>query len=104
LLAQQVETFFSALTNTELHNLYGPTEAAIDVSYWDCASEDASKLPSIIPIGRPINNIQLNVLSGGMTPTPIGVAGELHIGGAGLARGYLNQPALMRETFRFCRK
>ena len=80
----------------ELHNLYGPTESAVDVTYWQCRPE--SKEPRV-PIGRPIANIQLHILDKRMLPVPVGVAGELHISGRGLARGYLHQPALSAESF-----
>jgi len=79
-----------------LHNLYGPTEAAVDVTYWACRvySEQA-----IVPIGRPIANTQIYILDSNLQPVPIGVPGELHIGGIGLARGYLNRPDLTAEKF-----
>ena len=89
------ERFFERL-NAELHNLYGPTEAAIDVSYWPC--QRASDL-TIVPIGRPIANTQLYILSPDLEPVPVGAEGELHIGGVNLARGYLNRPELTQEKF-----
>jgi non-ribosomal peptide synthetase component F len=79
-----------------LHNLYGPTEASIDVSFWDCSSKNH---PGIVPIGKPIWNTSLYILDSTLTPVPIGVVGELHIGGDGLARGYLNRPELTAEKF-----
>jgi amino acid adenylation domain-containing protein len=83
-------------TGAELFNLYGPTEASIDVSSWGCVrGADEGR----VPIGRPISNTQLYVLDGGMRPVPVGVSGELHIGGVGLARGYMNRPALTAEKF-----
>ncbi len=80
---------------TRLHNLYGPTEASIDVSYFD----DVNSSLSVIPIGRAISNTRLLVLSPGGMLCPVGVPGELYLGGVGLARGYLNQPALTAERF-----
>jgi len=89
------ERFFARL-NAELHNLYGPTEASIDVTYWHCIPRDARR---IVPIGRPIANIQVYILDTHSQLVPIGVAGELCIGGVGLARGYLNRPDLTAEKF-----
>ncbi|HEX5658179.1 MAG TPA: amino acid adenylation domain-containing protein, partial [Polyangiales bacterium] len=83
-----------ARLSVELHNLYGPTEAAIDVSAWQCLREDAST-----PIGRPIANIQLYVLDPAGQLVPPGIAGELFIGGVGLARGYHRRPDLTAERF-----
>lgn len=84
------------LNPARLHNLYGPTEAAIDVSYWPVP--DAEQL-SVVPIGRPIQNIQLYILNEQRQLQPKGAPGELYIGGVGLARGYLNQPALTEQRF-----
>ncbi|MGA9379449.1 MAG: amino acid adenylation domain-containing protein, partial [Phormidium sp.] len=80
----------------ELHNLYGPTEAAIDVTYWQCQKD--SQLTTV-PLGRPIANTQIYILDQNLQPVPIGVPGELHIGGVGLAKGYLNRPELTAEKF-----
>lgn len=81
-----------------LHNLYGPTEAAIDVSHWHCRPDLLDSLTRV-PIGRPIDNIQLYVLDSAMQLVPPGVTGELHIGGVGLARGYLGRPELTAQRF-----
>ncbi|MEC4088111.1 non-ribosomal peptide synthetase [Pseudoalteromonas rubra] len=90
-----VEQFKVLLPTAQLHNLYGPTEAAIDVSYWDCAMPHGSS----IPIGKPIQNIQLYILDDALNLLPQGACGELHIGGEGLARGYHNRPELTEERF-----
>jgi len=89
------DRFFSRL-NAELHNGYGPTEATIAATFWKC--RPGEHRPSI-PIGGPIANTRVYLLDGSLEPVPIGVAGELHIGGAGLARGYLNSPELTAEKF-----
>lgn len=92
------ERFFARFPDPQvaLHNLYGPTEAAIDVTFWEC--QRGSK-PQSIPIGRPIANTQIYILDAALQPTPIGVPGELYIGGVGLARGYHKRPALTAEKF-----
>ncbi|MFT4433836.1 amino acid adenylation domain-containing protein [Caballeronia sp. 15715] len=82
------------LSHAQLHNLYGPTEAAIDVTHWTCHAGDP-----VVPIGRPIANVSTHVLDQSMNRLPVGVAGELYLGGAGLARGYLNRPGLTAERF-----
>ncbi|CAM4507023.1 non-ribosomal peptide synthetase [Nocardia ninae] len=78
-----------------LVNLYGPTEATVDVSYYDCPDHPVDR----VPIGRPIDNIRLYVLDPHRQLQPIGVPGELYIGGVGVARGYLNRPELTEERF-----
>ncbi|MCC8379602.1 non-ribosomal peptide synthetase, partial [Xenorhabdus sp. PB30.3] len=93
--AELQQRFFSRF-NTELHNLYGPTEAAIDVTYWACQRDDKRHF---VPIGYPISNTQMYVLDKQGNPVPIGVSGEIHIGGVGVARGYLNRPELTTERF-----
>ena len=95
-LAFDLQQRFFQLLNAELHNLYGPTEASVDVTYWQCTHD--SNL-NIVPIGKPIWNTQIYILDKRMQPVPIGVPGELHIGGVGLARGYLNRPQLTAEKF-----
>ncbi|TFI51868.1 amino acid adenylation domain-containing protein [Mastigocladus laminosus UU774] len=89
------QSFFEHF-NCELHNLYGPTEAAIDVTYYRCLPQIQQQ---IVPIGRPITNTQIYILDQYLQPVPVGIAGELHIGGVGLARGYLNQPELTSQKF-----
>ncbi|MGC5284691.1 amino acid adenylation domain-containing protein [Micromonospora sp. DT231] len=90
--------FTARLPGCGLHNLYGPTEAAIDVSSWACDPALLAEVASV-PIGAPISNVRLHVLDARGNPCPVGVAGELHIGGVGLARGYHRRAALTAERF-----
>ncbi|MGG4216520.1 amino acid adenylation domain-containing protein, partial [Paenibacillus alvei] len=91
------ERLVSSLAGAKLVNLYGPTEATVDVSYFDC---EPSEEYAVIPIGKPIQNIRLYIVKEGTEQLqPIGVAGELCIGGVGVARGYLNRPKLTAEKF-----
>ncbi|HZM77692.1 MAG TPA: amino acid adenylation domain-containing protein, partial [Candidatus Limnocylindrales bacterium] len=83
------------LPHVELHNLYGPTEAAVDVTAWHCTAADGAS----VPIGTPLHNCYLRVLDESLRPTPIGVEGELHIGGVQVSRGYLDRPDLTAERF-----
>ena len=82
----------------ELHNLYGPTEVSIDATSWSCR-RDVEETGDAVPIGRPISNMQVYVFNTGLQPAAAGAAGELHVGGVGLARGYLGRPDLTAESF-----
>jgi amino acid adenylation domain-containing protein len=87
---------YARLPWVELHNLYGPTEAAVDVTFWHC-----ERVPSrpLVPIGRPVANTQIYVLDPSLQPTPVGVPGELFIGGVQVGMGYWRRPALTAEKF-----
>lgn len=88
--------FFEYFPAAQLHNLYGPTEATVDVSYYEV-------LPSVnyqkIPIGKPVDNTQLYIFSREQHLQPIGLPGELYIGGINLSPGYLNREELTKEKF-----
>ncbi|MDZ7286756.1 MAG: amino acid adenylation domain-containing protein, partial [candidate division KSB1 bacterium] len=81
----------------QLFNAYGPTEGTIAACWQLVEGREADR--DTVPIGRPFANVQLYVLDARLRPVPIGVPGELHIGGAGVARGYLNRPDLTAEKF-----
>lgn len=82
---------------TTLINEYGPTETVVGCCVYTVRA-DAS-FAGTVPIGTPINNMQAYVLDTHLQPVPVGVAGDLYIGGVGVARGYLNQPELTAERF-----
>jgi len=86
----------SLLPRTALFNEYGPTEGTVWSSVYEFRFQG---LGTTVTIGRPIANTQIYLLDRYLQPVPIGVPGELYIGGAGLARGYLNRPDLTEEKF-----
>jgi amino acid adenylation domain-containing protein len=83
-------------TQVQWINTYGPTEASVIATAYE---PPGSEIPPVLPIGRPIANTQVHVLDAHLQPVPVGIRGELHIGGVGVARGYLNRPELTREKF-----
>ncbi len=95
-LSPELRDRFFDLLPADLHNLYGPTEATIDATSWSCGRSDTRR---VVPIGRPIANFRAHVLDSHLSAAPVGVAGELHLAGTGLARGYLGDPALTAERF-----
>jgi amino acid adenylation domain-containing protein len=98
LLGEALQFWREHAPETRVVNEYGPTETVVGCCVYEVA---AGRAPSrgAVPIGRPIANTQLYLLDANLRPVPEGVWGELHIGGAGLARGYTNQPALTAERF-----
>lgn len=97
LKVQHVAKFHELLQpyDITLHNLYGPTETTIEVTYYDC---DTDTLP-LVPIGRPVDNIQIYIVGSHGELQPVGVTGELCVSGVGLARGYLNLPEITANRF-----
>jgi acyl-CoA synthetase (AMP-forming)/AMP-acid ligase II len=78
-----------------LVNSYGPTETTITAAVYECKADQQG----LVPIGRPLANVQIYLLDAYLQPTVPGVVGEIYIGGAGVARGYLHRPELTAERF-----
>ena len=91
-----VRQFYKKCKTAKLYNTYGPTETTVEASVWECNPKDAS---TIAPIGSPIAGAKLYILDENLNVVPVGVAGELFIGGEGVARGYLNASSLTKEKF-----
>ena len=89
---------FFGLLDAELCNLYGPTEAAIDATFHPLSREER-RAGGMVPIGRPLANLQVILLDAARRLVPAGLAGELQIGGKALARGYCERPDLTAERF-----
>ncbi len=87
---------FHETIGTRLDNLYGPTEVSVSCTAWKCTPDD---MPARVPIGRPMSNVRIYVLDKYGEPAPVGVPGEIYVGGAGVARGYHGRPDLTAERF-----
>ncbi len=87
---------YKSVPKGKLYNEYGPTEGTVWCTVYEIPSTQSG---SHVPIGRPIANMQIYLLDADGQPVPIGVPGELYIGGTGLAQGYLNRPELTEEYF-----
>jgi thioesterase domain-containing protein/acyl carrier protein len=87
------------LTGAPVYNLYGPTEATIDTTVRECGGGGRGEGQAMELIGRPVSNVRVYVLGGRGELRPIGVAGELYVGGAGIARGYVGRAGLTAERF-----
>jgi amino acid adenylation domain-containing protein len=97
-ITSQIADFFARLPDCVLVNQYGPAEAAVIVTAFSLEG-DPHRWPALPPIGRPIDHVRVLIRDESRNPVPDGVAGEIHIGGAALARGYLNSPELTAEKF-----
>jgi amino acid adenylation domain-containing protein len=97
LLGEQIRFWQEHAPETHLFNEYGPTEAVVGCVVYDAPSSE--RFPGSVPIGRPIPNAEVYVLDCNLHPVPIGVRGELYLGGVGVARGYLGRPELTAERF-----
>jgi amino acid adenylation domain-containing protein len=97
LSSSTVELWRRLQPHLRMINEYGPTETAVGCVIYDIPSEQKASGP--VPIGKPIANTRIYILDGGGEPVPVGVTGEIYIGGIGVARGYLNRPELTAERF-----
>ncbi|WP_412080833.1 non-ribosomal peptide synthase/polyketide synthase [Streptomyces sp. SCL15-4] len=94
--AQTLKELRAALPGCRVANIYGPTEATVYATAWFAGDRLPEQAP---PIGTPVALTRTYVLDGALRPRPVGVTGELYLGGAGLARGYLNRPGLTAARF-----
>jgi amino acid adenylation domain-containing protein len=95
---QLCRQWFEYYPNIPMMNAYGPTECSDDVTHYPIHVSPPAEIFNL-PIGRPIANTQLYILDNQLQPVPIGVAGELYVGGAGVGRGYLDAPELTQQAF-----
>ena len=92
-----VQRFHKIMPQATLLNLYGSSEVAADVTCYDTAQLSVDSLS--VPIGRPIANTQIYLLDPHRNPVPVGIPGEIYVGGAGLAQGYVNSPEMTADRF-----
>ncbi|HVT56893.1 MAG TPA: non-ribosomal peptide synthase/polyketide synthase, partial [Thermoanaerobaculia bacterium] len=95
-----IAAWFARLPDCRLHNQYGPTETHVVTAY--ALEGPVARWPALPPIGRPVAGCRIHLLDRALEPAPVGVPGELHIGGengVSLARGYLGRPRLTAERF-----
>ena len=88
---------FFEMFDARLINLYGPTEG--DITSWECPRLSPGETMDRTPVGKPTSNAKVYILDSDMQPVPVGATGEVHFGGRGIARGYLNKPDLTQEKF-----
>ena len=92
-----IRRFFQRHSGCALFNHYGPSETHVVTSFR--CDDQPENWPALPPIGRPISNARTYLLDGHLQPAPVGVPGELYVGGVSIARGYLNRPELTAERF-----
>jgi amino acid adenylation domain-containing protein len=98
-LTRQLEERFFERLEAELYQQYGPTETTVDVTFWRCEREKREERGRRIPIGRAMWNTQVYILDERMEIVPVGMAGEMYVGGESLARGYLRRGDITAERF-----
>jgi amino acid adenylation domain-containing protein len=96
LLSQDLASELLRRTDAQLINFYGPTEAAVNVLFWIC---ECPSRRSVVPLGRPLANTRIYILDRWLRAVPVGTPGEIHVGGTGLARGYLGRADLTAQSF-----
>jgi amino acid adenylation domain-containing protein/thioester reductase-like protein len=96
-ISRAIVNWFSQLKDGTLHNQYGPSECHVVTVFTLTGSP--KKWPKLPSVGRPIANTQIHILDSQLQPVPIGISGEVYIGGVSLARGYINRPDLTSQQF-----